>query len=342
MGAVEVYDDLSGATDWDEFVRGCGAPVFYHTSFLTAYREARLQPGDSYAYLMLRDDDRSPQAVLPVALQPRMDPLGVLTAHEPEVARQPVGLLSHVWHCYDTWLPTRQHDQEIIRTILASFRTLAADLGAPWYGLVNVDATGPLARALNGLGAHGVPIDERYVLDLYPEMRMEDYLAGLTSRHRAALVRQRRRAAEAGVRIRVVDAASADLDAHLVLVRLIGAKHGVEDFYPEGVFQDFQRRLGDAVRIVEVWLGDRLAGVGICFVDDQRFHFSTCGIDYSAAATFSPFYVLYYEALREAIRLGVPRFECGRRNGTLKLRFGLRPIPLVAYVSPTRRPIGQV
>ena len=50
--------------------------------------------------------------------------------------------------------------------------------------------------------------------------------------------------------------------------------------------------------------------------------------------------MLFYEALRFAVELGVPRFECGRRNGDFKRRYGLRPIPLLAYVSPTRRPLG--
>jgi GNAT acetyltransferase-like protein len=339
-GAVEIYEDLSEAADWDEFIGACGAPIFYSSAFLSAYREAGLQGADTCAYLMLRDGNRSPLAALPVTLQQQMDPVGVLAAHEPEIAERPVGLLSHVWHCYDTWLPSRP-DDDSLRAMLDGFRACAADLGAPWYGLVNVDATGPLAAALDRLGARGLPIDERYVLDLPPNMCMQDYLAGLTGRNRAALLRQQRRAADAGARVRVVDATSADLDAHLVLVRLIGAKHGVEDFYPEGVFQDFQRRLGDAVRIVEVWLADRLVGVGICMVDGHRLHFSTCGVDYAAAPTFSPFYVLFFETMREAIRLGVSRLECGRRNGALKRRFGLRPIPLLAYVSPAGRHLWQ-
>ena len=142
---------------------------------------------------------------------------------------------------------------------------------------------------------------------------------------------------KAGVAVRILDPAQADLDEHLRLVRLIGAKHGVEHFYPDGAFQEFQLGLGDAARIIEVRLGDRLLGVGVCLLDAHRLHFWTCGVDYGAAPGFSPFYVLYYEALRHAIDLGVPVFECGRRNGVFKSRYGMRPVPLLAYLAPTSR-----
>ncbi len=338
---VEIHDEVTAIPDWDELMGKTGAPVFYSSAYLSAYRKAEMSPAGAYAYLLLRDADGSARAALPAVLLPEMDPVGSLAVYEPAIAEHPLGLISHAWHCYDTWLPTRggQTDLEGVAAILDGFRELAADFAAPWYGLVNVDATGPLAAALDGVGAHGVPIDERYVLDLPPGFSVNDYLYELSSRYRYTMRNHQRRAARAGATIRVLRPEEADLDAHLDLVRKTGEKHGVADFYPRGGFQEFQLRVGDAVRIIEIRIAGRIIGVGVCMVDAGRLHFWTCGVDYRSG-DFSPFYVLFYEALRYATELGVPRFECGRRNGEFKRRYGLRPIPLLAYVSPTRRPLG--
>jgi hypothetical protein len=339
---VEIHDDVTAIPDWDELMDEVGAPVFYSSAFLSAYRKAELSPARAYSYLVLRDVDRRARAALPAVLLPEMDPVGSLAVYEPAIARHPLGLVSHAWHCYDTWLPARDGlaDLEGVAAVLDGLRELAADFAAPWYGLVNVDATGELAAALDGIGVHGVPIDERYVLDLPPGFGVNDYLYELSSRYRYTMRVHQRRASRAGVVVRVLRPEEADLTAHLALVRHTGEKYGIADFYPPGGFQDFQLRLGDAARIIEISLAGRVVGVGICLVDAQRLHFWTCGLDYASADDFSPFYVLFYEALRLAVRLGVPRFECGRRNGAFKRRYGMRPIPLLAYVSPTRRALG--
>jgi hypothetical protein len=341
MTAVEVYDDVTAIGDWDELMRACAAPVFYSAAYLDAYRSTQLQPVDAYAYLMLRDADRSPRAAMPAALLRQMDPVGALAAHEPAIAANPLGLVSHVWHCYDTWLLSRPDDQDGLIAILDAFREVAAELGAPWYGLVNVASTGPLATALEGLGAQPVPVDERYFLDLPPGFGMAQYLAGLGGRARYTILKHQRRAEEAGASVRILEPRAADLDAQLELVRRIGAKHGIEDFYPRGSFQEFQLRMGSAVKIIEVCLGGRSVGVAILLLDGQRLHYWTCGVDYSAAPTFSPFYVLFYEVLQYAIALGVPRFECGRRNGVFKVRYGLKPLPLVGYIASSALPLGR-
>ncbi|MGH3809196.1 MAG: GNAT family N-acetyltransferase [Pseudonocardiaceae bacterium] len=335
---VEISDDVAALTDWDTLTQRCGTPIFYRTTFLSAYQAAPLQPVDGYAYLVLRAEDKSPRAVLPVTFQRRMDPLGVLEVHEPDVAKRPSGLLSHVWHCYDTWLPGGQTGSaEDLRTVLDAFRTLAADFGASWYGLVNVDGTGSLAASLSGLEAVGVPIDERYVLDLPRSGGMDAFLAQLRSKSRVELSRHRRRAQDAGIQVLVTEPRSADLDAHLALVRRTAAKHGNEGFYVDGLFQEFLRLLGDCVHIIELRLADQLIGVAICLVDEDRFHCWTGGADYAAATTFSPFYVLFYESVRTALVLGRHRFEVGRRNGVFKTRYGMRRVPLLAYLAPTGR-----
>jgi CelD/BcsL family acetyltransferase involved in cellulose biosynthesis len=316
--------------------------VFYRTPYLTSYQRVNLMDADAYAYLVLRDEDGGTRAALPVTRQTAMDPLRVLARHEPEIACDSVGLLSHVWHCYDTRVPMRgDAGTADLAAILDAQRRLAKDLDAPWYGLVNVDATGDLARRLGELGARGVPIEERFLLDLPPGFDMDDYLALLTRRHRYSMRNQLRRAADAGASVAVLAPREADLDEHLRLVRLIGAKHGVESLYPPGTFQHFQLGLGDDACTIEVRVGGRLVGVGIFLLDETRVHFWTAGVDYAAADTFSPFYVLYHEGIQLALRRGAARFECGRRNGVFKRRYGMRSVPVYAYVASTSRPLAQ-
>lgn len=342
MPSVEIHDDPGEIGDWDELVAGCGAPVFYRTPYLTSYQRENLSAADAYAYLVLRDEDGGTRAALPVTRQSAMDPLSVLAQYEPEIAREPVGLLSHVWHCYDTRVPMRADAGTAdVAALLDAQRRLARDLDAPWYGLVNVDATGDLARRLGELGARGVPIEERFLLDLPPGFDMDDYLALLSRRHRYSMRNQLRRAADAGASVTVLAPREADLDEHLRLVRLIGAKHGVESLYPPGVFQRFQLGLGGDACLMEVRVGARLVGVGIFLLDETRVHFWTAGVDYAAADTFSPFYTLYHEGVRLALERGAARFECGRRNGVFKRRYGMRSVPVYAYVASTSRPLGE-
>lgn len=342
-GTVEVHDDVAAIPDWDELVAHSGAPVFYSSAFLSAYRKSELLPADAFAYLVLRGADQCARAALPVALLPQMDPLGSLRVYEPSIAASPRGLISHNWHCYDTWLPSRggPADLDAVRAVLAAFRELAADFAAPWYGLVNVDATGPLAAALTGLGAHAVPIDQRYVLDLPPGLDLSDYLAGLPGHQRYTLRMHQRRAARAGAVIRVLEPGIVGDRPHPELERLIEAEHDVPGRFAPGGFQRFRQILGPAMSVIEVCVGDRVLGIGVCLVDSFRLHLWTCGVD-RAADEFSPFHVLFYEALRYALRLGVARFECGRRNGEFKRGCGLRPVPLLAYVAPTRRPLAAL
>jgi hypothetical protein len=341
-GTIEVHDDVTAIPDWDELAAHCGAPVFYRSAFLSAYRKSELLAADAFAYLVLRGGEHRARATLPVALLSRMDPLGALAVYEPAIAASPRGLISHSWHCYDTWLPSREGaaDLDATRSILDAFRELATDFSAPWYGLVNVDATGPLAAALTALGAHGVPIDQRYVLDLPPGFDLADHLAGLPGHQRYTLRLHRRRAERAGAVTRILEPGTEPRE-YGGLVPLMEAEHSVPGRFAPGGLHHFRRLLGPAARLIEVSVGDRVVGLGVCLLDERRLHLWTCAAD-RAADEFSPFYVLFYEALRYAALLGVSRFECGRRNGEFKRWCGLRPVPLLAYIASTRRPIGDL
>ena len=118
--------------EWDAVVRDRRLPVFYSHTFLAAYERHPLTPIDAFRYLVIRRRGR-PVAVLPAYLQRDPDPLGCLATAYPEAAGQPA-LLSHSWHCYDA----HAGDSQVLPLVMDALRELAAELDAPWYGLVNV------------------------------------------------------------------------------------------------------------------------------------------------------------------------------------------------------------
>lgn len=339
---VEAHESLDGLREeWDRVVTGCRAPLFHQPHYLDAYAAAPLHHISRTWYLLARDGDGAPAAVMPVFLQPDMDPLGVVR-HQlpggPAGPREPgPGLLSHVWHCYDTWIPaTGPLTAPLFDALLGTVRELAQESGAGWYGLINVDTTGDLAARLDRLAAgHGLRpllVDERFTADLTAHRGIEEFIASLAPRPRQHLRRFRRRAAESGLTTRVADPGDADLDGLIALVQATMAKFGAASFFPPGRFQRFVTALGSSARIIEQRIDGRLIGGAACLLDADRLHFWISGVDYAAAPTFSPNHLLFLEGVHEALRHGVPVFEGGRRNGEFKERFGLRGRPLRAYL----------
>ena len=329
---IETYATVKEIREpWDEVVAAAGAPVFYTSAYLDAYENAPLQEVEERAYLVQRDATGL-RAVLPVTYMSHADPIGALSGRVPGFAERPAALLSHIWHCYDSWIPGTPTACGV-RELLDHVRELADDMGAAWYGLVNVDRR-TTGRVLEDAGLAPLEVDDRYSIDLTCFAEVDDYLAALPMKARYEMRRQYRRAREAGLAVQVVDPAAADWAELFRLVLLTAAKHGNEHFYRDGIFQDFVLRLGPAARVIELRLHGELIGGAICMVDSRRYHFWTAGVDYAAGGTFSPYYALTLAGIADALSLGVPLMECGRRNGAFKRRYGMARLPLYAYVAP--------
>ncbi|WP_214106899.1 GNAT family N-acetyltransferase [Acrocarpospora catenulata] len=276
---------------------------------------------------MIREGGR-PVAVLPVSLIDGLDPLGQLRGRYP-LTGQELGLLSHVWHCYDAGLPELS-DESCLRAAVGALRELARDQGAAWYGFVNVPHGSPLRAGLTGLGFPAVHIEDRFQLDLRGLDSVESYFAALPRSGRANLRRNRRRATEAGVSWQVRPAAEADLAEIGGLCAKTAARHGTGGFYPTDLFTGFVAALGDLAVAVEVRQGDRLIAAGVCLRDEIRFHAWACGVDYDVVGGFSPYPLLHAATVEEAIAEGRAVFEGGRGNHVFKLRHGLSRLALDA------------
>jgi CelD/BcsL family acetyltransferase involved in cellulose biosynthesis len=334
---VDLYDDprVAAADGWDDVVSAAAAPVFYQSTYLAAYHDTPLADlaGTGYLVARARPGGR-PLAVLPVALHRRPDPLGCLRRLHPGIEREPA-LLSHVWHCYDARIVGADGRSDVVGALLCALRQLAQEWGARWFGFVNVERGGSTATALQAAGLRGGHLIDRFTADLAGLADLEDYLRRIGPRARANLRRTRRRAADCGLMAGVRAPGDADLDEVAELCGRTAARFGNPGFYPAGAFVGFVRGLGPAAHLLEVRQHGRLVAVGVCLTDELRFHTWSCGVDYAVAGNASPYALLFAESVGLALRLGRRVLEGGRSNEVFKLRHGLVPRHLDAYVVPT-------
>lgn len=333
---VAIYRTLeeTGAERWDSLARACAAPVFYRAAFLAAFERFPLHASDDRFYIVGEAEDGRLAFALPVYALRAVDPMKVLAGHFPDAAAATI-LLTHVWHCYDTWLLATTRDPDSVRAVLDTMARLAADIGAAHWGFANVDADGPLARALDAAGLAGRDVDERFSRDLSALSTVADYLAVLNHKARGNLTRYRAFADRAGVLTTVRDGLDADLDGFVALARQNAAKYDNADYYRPGLFQDFVRALGPHVRVVEHHLAGRLIGAALLLVDDTRLHFWLAGNNYDAVPQVSPFYLCFLTAMTEALATDKATFDGGRRNPTFKRRYGLQRHALRVYLVST-------
>lgn len=331
---VEIHSSLEqvGVVRWNRLMVACGAPVFYYSSFLTAFERLPLHAVRERFYVVGVGDDGELQFGFPAFLLADTDPMRVLATHFTELAGKPV-VLSHVWHCYDSWLPARRLDEDTIRPAVEAFGDLASQTGAAAYGFVNVEGDSELAAALAQAGLGGKPIDRRFNTDLSRFAAADGYLQNLGHSARSAAHKCRNRAERAGVWSRFVDIASGDVDGFIRLARANAAKYNNSDYYRPGLFREFVGMLGEQAKLLEIRQGDKLIGASVCLMDAKRFHFWACGSDYEAIPRVSPFYLAFLAILQEAFRIGAPMLEAGRRNETFKLRYGFSPHPVQAHIA---------
>jgi hypothetical protein len=331
---VEVRDTLPDPAEWDALVDCSGAPPFYRAAALASYDREPLLAPRRRLYLVCRERPDGPAlAAVPAYLFDWMDPLGVLGGLVPPGRSGRPVLVSHFWHCYDTRVPARRLDAELVTAICARLAGCARALGAGSYGFLNVAEGGPLLPLLLDAGLEGRPMDTRFVLPLDGLATVDDYLATVVPRARQELRRHWRRAQAAGGHVSVARPSPADLDEATWLCRMTAAKHGNEGWYPEPALARMICALEQAV-LVWLRMPDGPAGVGVCFHDGDRFHNWAVGIDYALAPRFSPYAVLTLASVGAAIRRGCRVLEAGRRNDRIKVRLGMTAVPLHGCLAP--------
>jgi CelD/BcsL family acetyltransferase involved in cellulose biosynthesis len=306
-------------------VAAAGANMNYSTEFMRAYERHPVQPVYGCYYVELLDEGGTVVAFAPCFVQG--DPLGALGLGPAEHA-----LLSHVWHCSDTRLVAAEATPEIAQELLDAMREVARSASLPRTGFINVAAGSPSAAALEAAGLTGIHLDTRYWLDLARHGSEDGVLAAIKSDDRREYRRHWRRATEAGVKI-VTRHAQPDEDVgKLDLFEMTMVRVGSAGYYDAAKLAAFLAETPNAW-IIEISLDGNLLAFAIVFVDDTRMHAWALGYDRERPLPFSPYYLMWGSFMRLGYELRLPRLEAGRRNGEFKMRHGLVPQELTAYVS---------
>ena len=305
-------------------VAAASANVNYSIEFMRAYERYPIQAVHGCHYIELLDDTGTVVAFAPCFVQG--DPLGALGLRGGEHA-----LLSQVWHCSDTRLVAAEATPEIAVELLEAMRDVARSAGLSRTGFINVAVDSPSATALESAGVPGVHLDTRYWLDLAKYGSEEGVLDSIKSADRREFLRHWRRATEAGVKI-VTRSAQPDEDvAKMGLLEVTMVRVGSPGYYDAAKLAAFLGETPNA-RIIEITLGSDLLAYAIVFLDDTRMHAWALGYDRDRPLAFSPYYLMWGSFMRLGYELGLPVLEAGRRNGAFKMRHGLLPQELNAYV----------
>jgi hypothetical protein len=320
--------------EWMSVIRQANAPAFYDCLFLDAYERVPLQPTEAFFYLLF---GAPAVAVVPAYLQRTDDAAGDISGL-PLPGRRPGDriLISHVTHCYDTTLPARVADIGLTELAGTTLARIGRECGAKWVAFLDVPTGGRLAADLTTIGWDRHPMETRYRADITGYTGSADFIATMRYRRRYRMRVNQRRALELGATttMQVPGAPAADIAAAVELCRATTARHGTPDYYP-GEFGKFVELAGELVQVTEVRIGGRLATAAISLVDRSRYHMWAGGLDYDVVpSSGSGFELMLGAGLDAAAGCGGLRvLEAGRGNGSVKERYLLEQVPLLAFVT---------
>lgn len=302
--------------------------LYYGHEFLRAYEREPIQPVHDVYYIETYDADDRLIALTPCYVQG--DPLRALGLADGERA-----LLSHVWHSSDTQLAATVKDPDVATAVVGAMRDIAVDGGLSRFGFINVPTGSASAQALVGAGLTMIDLDTRYWMDLAGLGDWEGYLGSLRTKERGEYRRQLRRADDAGVTIEEREPTAHEDPETLRIFEELMARVGSAGYYSAERIAAFLQYTRKGARIIEVTLDDRLIAKAVVFLEKTKIHAWAGGYSRDSTLPFSAYYVLMAAIIKLGFRAGVPILEGGRRNPAFKIRFGMAPLPLQAFVTRT-------
>ncbi|MEH6421891.1 GNAT family N-acetyltransferase [Pseudomonas sp. CGJS7] len=333
---IEVLDSIGSLDriDYQGFHQASGASVFYDWRFLDAAERSPLLQLIRPYYLLAKDRGE-PVAFLPAYLQrvSVVDPFGLL-ARRANLSGEngELGLFSHVMHCFNSGIVSTVSRAQVFAPLMDRLSSLAAAANARYFGLLNV-ADPELVRHAANHRMHANPVVDRYLLDLTEHSGFEALVAAFPAPGRREMNRQLRKFEVSGATARMLSPPFDDrLEQLAGLCQQTTARNGTPQYFPAPELIRFVRLCGDLIRLCLIEQDGELAGGLICLVDKHFFCVWSAGMRYDKT-DFSPYTIAFAHAYRHAFELGLPVVEAGRLNERIKLRLGLRPVPLYALTA---------
>jgi predicted N-acyltransferase len=311
--------------EWGRLASSLDAPIFHTTAFLRACERHPIQEVSESRFIEVRDEQEKLIGAVPAYLQ--ADPFSPAQAE-----RSGRALLSTIRQSSDTRVLAL--GPGALEAACAAFAAEAHQLDCPRWGFVNVDRASCPETELIALGFEVRGMAPRWSLPRELANDEDQYLSRLTPRIRRSLRRYRRRAADAGVVVERHGPEPPTLHRLLGLVQESSARVGAPGYYDPRHLAEFLRALGDVVEIIEVRRRDESLAVGICFREGTRYRCWAPGYVRDPSLSFSPYYILWWEALRSMWSSDATVLECGRNNDDFKRRMGLIENELVALLGP--------
>jgi predicted N-acyltransferase len=277
--------------EWNRLVEETDAPFFYRYRVLEAYRRSGMQQQLGQAYVIVRERPcRTVVAILPAYLLEMLDPYGDLKACPDMSCMRPQrSVVSHFWHCYDSTVVTQKSCFDLFQVISEVLRGLAMSWRAELFGFINLDEEDQNSRYLQDSGLKRYVMPPRYRISLEEYSSVKDYLFSLRNHVRYELMRQWRRALEAGAEIAILSARDVNLSEVIAIIRNTAARYQSEHYYPEFALQEFLKNVGEQAKIVTVRVQGCLASAWVFFTDGDSLHTWAAGaeIKMHAASTFN-------------------------------------------------------
>lgn len=333
---VEIRQSLDDTfkEEYQSFLQASGASFFYDWKFLRAAERSPLLPVDGTYYLLARDEGRL-VSFLPAYLQrvSTVDPFGLL-ARTAGIAGDggQRALFSHVMHCFDTTVIGIPGSSDPLPALMQALKQLARDIDARYTGLLNVAESGLLGQ----LSDHELAVRhlvDRYFLDLTPFTSFDELLLALPKEGRYEMNRQLRKFDAGEGTVTVLEPPfDHRLEQLAALCQQTTARNGTPQYFPADALAGFVRICGDLARLVVVEKHDTIAGGFICFVDKRLVCVWSAGMRYDLT-DYSPYTVSFAHVYRWSMANGIATVEAGRLNERIKLRLGLKPLPLYSATS---------
>lgn len=337
--SIEVEVKLSlDAIDKDEyqaFHQASGASFFYDWRFLSAAERSPLLPVSGTYYFLARDNGRL-VGFLPAYLQSVsvVDPFGLLfRTADIRSDKGQCALFSHVMHCFDSHVVALR-GTPLLSELMAALNAEAMSIQAHYVGLLNVCD----AQALQQLSDQDFVVRhlvDRYFMDVAQFADFDALLKAFPKDGRYEMTRQLRKFAASSGNVAMLEPPfDQRLEQLTQLCQQTTARNGTPQYFPAEALAIFVRTCAGLVRIILAEDRGAIVGGLICFLDGDMLCIWSAGLRYDLT-DYSPYTVCFAHAYQWALANGVRRIEAGRLNERIKLRLGLKPMPLYSVTRPT-------